>query len=332
MIKRWISLDGPGSLSVLSREQGPPQSDQVMVRSIVSAISPGTELKFMRGEHSQGCGTFTEEDPIGQREDYPFPIGYSTVGEVVEAGSAKNKDLVGRKVFAYVPHQSVFLSRPSELVFLPDEADPRRFVFSANAETALNLIMDGMPMMGEEVMVIGQGVIGLLLTGLLSSYPLSNITTVDDQTQRRRISLEMGAHVSLPPEDLDPSISKWEGFDLIYEVTGDMGAITTAVKYCGFSARLVIGSYYGDKKGIVRLGDAFHRKRIRTISSQVSTIDPILSGRWTMKRRMKMALERIDLIEPERLISHEFSIDDAKSAYSLLQGKKEEYLQIVITY
>jgi 2-desacetyl-2-hydroxyethyl bacteriochlorophyllide A dehydrogenase len=331
MRKTWVRIDGPGSISVLTGEQAPPERDQVLVKTIVSAISPGTELKFFRGDFSPGCGTFTEEDPIGQRNCYPFLIGYSTVGEIIGAGSSHN-DLVGRKVFAYVPHQSSFISRPSDLVFLSDDADPRRFIFTANMETAFNLIMDGRPMMGEEVLILGQGVVGLLLTRLLSEYPLANITTVETHPERRKKSLEMGAHISITPEDLDPAISRCQGFDLVYEVTGNTDAINTAVKYCGFSARLVIGSYYGDKKGLVKLGDDFHRKRIRIISSQVSTIDPTLSGRWTMNRRLKTVMDMISRVEPERLISHEFHIDDAVSAYELLQGKKGGYLQIILTY
>lgn len=332
MKKRWIRVDGPGSLSIPTGEQAPPEGDQVLVRSIVSAISPGTELKFISGEFTHGCGTFTEEDPIGQRKDYPFQIGYSTVGEIIEAGSPENSDLIGTKVFAHVPHQSSFLSHPSDLVFLPDDADPERFVFTANMETAFNLIMDGRPMMGEEVLILGQGVVGLLLTRLLSDHPLANITTVENHPERRKKSLEMGAHISITPEDLDPAISRCEGFDLVYEVTGNTDAINTAVKYSGFSARLVIGSYYGDRKGLLKLGDAFHRKRIRIISSQVSTIDPSLSGRWTIKRRLKTVLEGLNRIEPRRLISHEFSMEDALSAYDLLQGKKGDYIQILITY
>mgnify|MGYP006286189067 FL=1 len=332
MKARSVVAEGPGSVSVKTEELPPPGKDEVLVQSLVSALSPGTETKFVKGQHTHGSGTFAKTDPIGQKEDFPFGLGYSVVGRISEVGSEKNGHLIGKNVFAYHPHCSSFVIDPSKLILLPDDSDPERFALYANMETAVTLIMDGKPMMGEEVMVLGQGVVGLLLTDLLSGDDLSDLVTVEKLEYRREISMEMGADLSLPPEDLDPEISKWGGFDLIYEVTGRIDSIDIATKYSGHSGRIIIGSYYGDMPGKIRLGDGFHRKRLRIKSSQVSTIDPGLSGRWSRDRRSDLTMRMLKRLNHSRLITHRFGVEDAVDAYETLLSEDDDHLQILLEY
>jgi hypothetical protein len=69
-------------------------------------------------------------------------------------------------------------------------------------------------------------------------------------------------------------------FDLTFELTGSPSALNDAIEHTAFSGRIVIGSWYGQKRAEIDLGGAFHRSRIKLIASQVSTISPELSGRW----------------------------------------------------
>ena len=52
-------------------------------------------------------------------------------------------------------------------------------------ETAVNLVQDGSPKFGERVLVLGQGVIGLLTASLLDEYPLEILVTADCYERRR---------------------------------------------------------------------------------------------------------------------------------------------------
>jgi hypothetical protein len=67
--------------------------------------------------------------------------------------------------------------------------------------------------------------------------------------------------------------------------------LDAAIALTSFSGRIVIGSWYGEKRAPVDLGSIFHRSRIKLISSQVSTIAPELSARWDKTRRFAVAWE-----------------------------------------
>jgi threonine dehydrogenase-like Zn-dependent dehydrogenase len=100
----------------------------------------------------------------------------------------------------------------------------------------------------------------------------------------------------------------------------------------GFDGRIVVGSWYGTKKAPLDLGGRFHRQRIRLVSSQVSTIRPGLSGRWTKTRRLQVALEQLGEVQPERWITQRFPVERAQQAYQLIDQNPEEAIQVLLTY
>ncbi|MEW6114432.1 MAG: oxidoreductase, partial [Thermodesulfobacteriota bacterium] len=109
-------------------------------------------------------------------------------------------------------------------------------------------------------------------------------------------------------------------------------ALDQAISITGFSGRVVVGSWYGAKRADIDLGGKFHRGRIKLISSQVSTVEPELSGRWTKKRRLNLAIGMLRKLNTLDLISHRFPISNADEAYALLAQNPEDALQVVLTY
>lgn len=200
-------------------------------------------------------------------------------------------------------------------------------------ETAVNLVQDGAPILGERVLVLGQGVVGLLTASLLSEFPLENLTAVDGiEMRRRELKVESGKLrvKSLTPADLRPST--FDSFDLVFELTGSPAALNTAIEHTTFSGRIVIGSWYGQKRAEIDLGGSFHRSRIRLISSQVSSISPELSGRWDKPRRFDVAWQALERIQPQKWVTHRFSIDEAGKAYQLLDEHPQETIQVIFEY
>ncbi|HCB02581.1 MAG TPA: hypothetical protein DEP19_09380 [Anaerolineae bacterium] len=119
---------------------------------------------------------------------------------------------------------------------------------------------------------------------------------------------------------------------MVYELTGSPTALNDAIELTTFSGRIVIGSWYGEKKSEVNLGGSFHRSRIKLISSQVSTIMPELSGRWDKARRFQVTWEALERVKPEKWITHRFSLSDASKAYQLLDENPQETIQVIFTY
>lgn len=331
-----VSFTAPKGVSVVEGELPALGSGQVLVRTLFSAISPGSEMLLYRGDFPQGIPLDENLPALAGEFAYPLRYGYSVVGEVVKAGTGVDSSWVNRLVFAFQPHTSHFITDPEALLPLPEDLNPEEALFLPNMETAVNFLMDGAPMIGERVIVFGQGIIGLLTTALLSQYPLADLITLDRYELRRSSSLALGARICLDPGQPEAQERLLailpDGADLSYELSGAPGALNQAIAITGYNGRVVIGSWYGGKRADLDLGGHFHRSRIRLISSQVSTIAPDLQGRWTKARRFNLAWEMIKKIQPSRFITHRLPVERASEAYQLIDQKPEESVQVVFTY
>jgi len=331
----------PYRVSVKEEPVAAPNPNQVLVETIVSAISPGTELLVYRGQWPDQLAVDDSIESLAGKFAYPLKYGYSAVGRVTAVGSEGLSGWLGRLVFSFNPHESAFVVSPDILVPLPESLAPETAAFLPNMETAVNFLMDGRPIIGERVLVLGQGVVGLLTTALLAGMPLSRLITVDGFALRREKSRALGADETLDPTDPDIRERLAEllaladatgGSDLTYEISGNPAALDLAVAATGFAGRIVIGSWYGAKRADVDLGGRFHRSRIRVYTSQVSTLSPEFTGRWTKTRRLDWALTMLAEVNPAPLITHRFPISRAAEAYSALDEHPDEAVQVLLTY
>ena len=327
----------PFRVEVQRSSPGIPGPGEALVKTLVSAISSGTEMLLYRGQMPGEMPVDESIAALNGTFQYPIKYGYAAVGRVEEVGEGGAGVRVGDLVFSFRPHESSFVSPASELIKAPEGVSAEDAAFLPTMETAVNLVMDGQPSIGEQVAVFGQGVVGLLVTALLSEMPLASLITVDQYEGRRRESVALGANASLAPGD--PTLMGalqgsrgYRGADLSFELSGNPAALDQAVKTAGYNGRIVVGSWYGTKESRLDLGGRFHRDRVRLISSQVSTIAPEWSGRWSKERRFDLAWSMIKKVRPSRLVSHRFSLDDAGSAYELLDRDPAKALQVLFTY
>jgi 2-desacetyl-2-hydroxyethyl bacteriochlorophyllide A dehydrogenase len=339
--RRAVFFTGPGRVEVREEPLPDPAPGLLAVRSLASAVSAGTELLFYRGEVPADMSVDPAIPGLAGRFAWPMKYGYAAVGEVTACGSAELESWLGRRVFAFHPHESAFLASPSELIAVPEGIAPDQAVFLPNMETAVCLVSDAAPLIGEQVAVLGQGVVGLLAVALLAHFPLSSLVASDVHALRRSTSLVMGATAVIDASASDARIRVREalaggrgadGADLCLELTGSPAALADAIEVTGFEGRIVIGSWYGTKSAPVPLGGSFHRSRIRIVSSQVSTIASGLRGRWNAEGRISVAWQWIRNIGPVRLVTHRFPVDRAAEAYALLAGEPGRALQVLITY
>lgn len=341
MNRKTVYFTAPRQVEL--REESLPAlgAGDVLVETVCSAISAGTEMLVYQGRFPRDL----ETDPVisGLRGgfEYPLAYGYASVGIIRETGKQVDRSLRDKFVFAFQPHTSHFILQPSSLILLPDGFSPETACFLPNMETAVNLVQDGAPILGERVLVLGQGVVGLLTASLLNEFPVETLITADRFELRRKASKEIGVN-----DSFDPGLVKndsatagpahqhayTQNFDLTFELSGSPSALNDALALTTFSGRIVIGSWYGEKKAPIDLGGAFHRSRIKLISSQVSTIAPELSGRWDKARRFEVAWEALKQIQPQKWITHRFPIEEAGKAYELLDENPQETIQILFEY
>jgi 2-desacetyl-2-hydroxyethyl bacteriochlorophyllide A dehydrogenase len=331
----------PYDVQVIEEPVPRPGPQQVLVRTIVSAISPGTELLVYRGLWPEGVAVDASIPALSGGFHYPVKYGYSAVGRVIDLGHDVDRGWLGRTVFAFNPHESHFLATPDNVVPVPDDLAPETAAFLPNMETAITFLLDGRPLIGENAAVVGQGVVGLLTTALLARFPLRCLATFDGIAARREASRALGAHIALDPTAADATGSLADAFqqaggdgraDLTYELSGNPAALDLAIEITGFSGRIVVGSWYGAKRSEVNLGGSFHRSRMRIVSSQVSTLSPELTGRWTSTRRLDATLQMLRQIEVANLVTHRFPISQVAQAYDMLHSSPEQAIQVLLTY
>jgi len=327
----------PKKIEIQEVELSSLKDDEVLVETICSAISAGTEMLVYRNQFPHLKDV---HDSVSSDLDYPLAYGYACVGVVREIGSAVNSEWLNRNVFSFQSHTSHFITKTNSLFPIPNSLTPETACFFPNMETAVNLIQDGAPILGERVLVLGQGVVGLLTASLLSEFPLESLVVVDNYELRRKALNKIQDTsnklrvVSISSDDLYKDMFGYaqSKFDLVYELTGSPTALNDAIELTTFSGRIVIGSWYGEKKSEINLGGSFHRSRIKLISSQVSTISPELSGRWDKARRHQVTWEALKRIKPEKWITHRFSLSDASKAYQLLDENPQETIQVLFTH
>jgi len=336
MTARSLYFTAPRTVEVDSHPVPEPGPDEVRVRTTASAISAGTEGLLYRGEAPTDLPADEELEALDGDLSYPLQYGYAAVGEVTAVGERVADNWLERTVFAYNSHESHFLARPNDLLTVPDGVSPREATLVANLETAITFLLDGEPLLGEHVAVFGQGPVGLLTTALLAETPLETLVTFEPSETRRELSRAFGADRSLDPTDREADTTFEESTgsraDLVYELSGDPDALNDAIGTTGFDGRVVVGSWYGTKPSQLDLGGRFHRDRIEIRSSQVSTIDPRLSGRWSRERRHDLTWTWLERLEVESLLTHEVPLEDAGRAYELLEEHPDEAIQVLLAY
>ena len=331
MRARELWFDGRGHVEIRSASLPCPGRGQVLVETVVSAISAGTELLFYRGILQGKVAVDATFKSLGSEPAYPMRYGYAAVGVVNETGDGVDPDLKGTPVFSFSPHASAFLADISEVLPVPDGLDPDDAAFLANMETAVTLVLDGQPRLQDRVSVFGLGVVGLCTTALLARFPLARLRAYDPIGLRREAAAALGAETM---ECLGPELTTE---DLVFELTGCTDALGPAVAAAAYSGLVVIGSWYGAAPFASGLAaeaavgnTAFHRGRVRMLASQVSSIDPSLSGRWDRERRLSAAWEAVRTIRPSRWITHRVPLTRAEEAYALLSGKRSEAIQVLL--
>lgn len=335
MKRRSLFFISPRQVEVREEPLHEPAPDQVLVETVCSAVSPGTEMLIYRGEFPDLPVDLNIESLSGNFS-YPLCYGYSCVGRIIANGSQVNQEWLDRLVFAFQPHCTHFLARVESLLPVPEGMEPEAAAFLPNMETAVNLVQDAAPILGEKAIIFGQGIVGLLTASLLLDFPLDTLVTADRFERRRKSSLNLGVKACLDPGVPDFKTAAKSllnpDADFSIELSGSPEALNDAIDLTGFSGRIVIGSWYGRKPTHLDLGGSFHRSRIKLISSQVSSISPELSGRWDKTRRFEVVWDAIRRIQPQKWITHRFSFDKAQDAYRLLDGSPKETIQVMLTY
>lgn len=277
----WATGTGDGELrpeSLPARQEG-----EVLVRTLWTGVSRGTEALVARGMVPES--EFQRMRAPHQSGEFPFPVkyGYLNVGVVDEGPS----DLTGKTVFTLFPHQSRFVVPAADVTVVPDTVPARRAVLAGAVETAVNVLWDARPALGDRITVLGAGMIGASIARLARRFAVGDIELVDVDPSKRSLSETLGvAFVS--PEDAQPDR------DIVIDATGSPEGIPLALRLAATDGQIVVASWLGSRPVTLDLGSDFHSRRLTIRSSQVGAVATSQRARRTARERLELALRLLE--------------------------------------
>ncbi|MFI9545068.1 zinc-binding alcohol dehydrogenase [Streptomyces sp. NPDC052016] len=292
----WIGSPGHGEIRDVTLRE--PADGEVLVRSLYSGVSRGTETLVFRGgvpvsQHTAMRAPF-------QEGDFPAPVkyGYLNVG-VVEEGPA---ELAGRTVFSLYPHQTRFVVPASAVTVVPDAVPAERAVLAGTVETAVNALWDAAPLVGDRIAVVGGGMVGCSVAALLARFPGVRVQLVDADPTRAKIAEAIGVGFASPAEALG-------GCDLVVHASATEQGLVRSLELLTAEGTVLELSWYGDRQVSLPLGEAFHSRRLVIRSSQVGTVSPARANR-TYADRLALALDLLADPALDALITGESAFEE----------------------
>jgi threonine dehydrogenase-like Zn-dependent dehydrogenase len=274
----WLRSPGRGEIRPVTLPE--PGPDDVVVRTIVSGISRGSETLVFRGRVPPG--QYDAMRAPFQEGDFPGPVkyGYLNVG-AVEEGPA---ELCGRTVFCLYPHQTAYVVPAGAVTLVPEGVPPARAVLTGTVETAVNALWDAAPLVGDRVAVVGAGMVGCCAARVLSRFPAVQVTLVDVDPTRAEVAAALDLEFALPADA--PGAR-----DLVFHASATSAGLQLSLDLLAPEGTVIDLSWYGDSEIRLLLGGAFHSRRLGIRASQVGTLAPARRGRRTTSDRLALALD-----------------------------------------
>ncbi|MFC4947952.1 zinc-dependent alcohol dehydrogenase [Pseudonocardia sp. GCM10023141] len=315
----WLRAPGEGEIrDVALPDPGP---DDVVVRTLFSGVSRGTETLVFRGgvppnQHAAMRAPF-------QDGDFPAPVkyGYLNVGEVEHGPPA----LLGRTVFCLYPHQTRYVVPAAAVTVVPDDVPPGRAVLAGTVETAVNALWDAAPLVGDRIAVVGGGMIGSGVAAVLAGLPGARVQLVDPEPSRAAVAAALGVSHAAPSDATGDC-------DLVIHASATEAGLARSLELLGNEGEVVELSWYGDRRITVALGENFHSRRLTIRSSQVGAVAPARRARRSYADRMELALRLLAQDRFDALVTAEAPFEELPAVLTRLASGEPSALCVRLTY
>lgn len=326
-----------GTIRLETVNQPALKSGGVMVRSVYSVISAGTEgMKVKEGKMSylekararpdqvkkvvqgvQQQGLVATYEKVMNKLDSLTPLGYSLSGVVTAVGSGAEEFVVGQKVACagagYANHAEINFVPKNLVVPVPDNVTMKHAAFTTIGAIAMQGFRQAEIQLSETACVIGLGLIGQLLVQILHAAGI-NVIGVDLSSERCKLAVEMGAIAATPPKD--PSLlshirnlTSGAGVDCVFLAAGgnSNGPVELAVEIARDRAKIVdIGKTkldlpwkdYYEKELDLRFSRSYGPGRYDPNYEERGIDYPIGYVRWTERRNM---ISFLDLVAKQKI-------------------------------
>lgn len=313
----WLRSPGVGEIRPATVPA--PGPDEVLVRTLFSGVSRGTETLVFRGGVPASQATVMRA-PF-QEGGFPAPVkyGYLNVG-VVEQGP-----LLGRTVFCLYPHQTRYVVPATAVTVVPDDVSPARAVLAGTVETAVNALWDAKPLVGDRIAIVGAGMVGCSVAAVLAGFPGVRVELVDVDPGRAAVAAALGVGFALPPDAAGDC-------DLVVHASATDAGLARSLELLADEGEVIELSWYGDRTVAIPLGEAFHSRRLTVRASQVGMVAPARRGRRSYADRMDLALRLLADPRFDALITGECPFDDLPALLPRLNAGEPDTLCVRVTY
>ncbi|CAM0997715.1 Dehydrogenase [Rhodanobacter sp. Root179] len=341
---------------------------QLLVGATVSLISSGTErmlVDFGRASYLQKArqqpekvrmvldkvrtdGIATTIDAVRSKLAQPLALGYCNVGVVAELGRGVDGVKVGDRVVSNGPHADVVRVGKNLCAKVPDVVDDESAAFTVVASIGLQGIRLLQPTLGEGIVVIGVGLIGLLTVQLLRAQGC-RVLAIDFDESKLVLARQFGAQTCNPAAGEDPvaagmAFSQGRGVDgvIITASTKSSDPVSQAARMCRKRGRIVLVGVTGlelnrtefyEKELTFQVSCSYGPGRYDPSYEEKGQDYPFGLVRWTEQRNFEAVLDLMasGQLDVRPLITHRFAFEDAPNAYDLLSSDKSA-LGILLKY
>jgi predicted dehydrogenase/threonine dehydrogenase-like Zn-dependent dehydrogenase len=370
-MKQLLQNMKTGKTSVEEIPVPAPRSGQALVRVAASLVSAGTERMLVEFSEKSLLGKArSRPDLVKQvldkmrregvvvtigaafnRLDQPMPLGYSSAGTIFALGEGMESFKVGQRVACagggYAVHAEYNVIPRNLLTPLPDSVDFESAAFTTLGAIALHGFRLAGPQIGENVAIIGMGLLGLL-AGQIALAAGCRVLGIDVNPQRVDLAVSLGIQTVLRHQAVDSAqaFTSNRGFDRVIICADtpsndpvELAAVIARDRACVVATGAVglnfpRKTYYEKELNFIN-SRSYGPGRYDPSYEENSKDYPIGYVRWTEGRNFEAVL---DLMASHKLritpmISHRFPIEKAAEAYEIITGKKKEpFLGVVITY
>ena len=326
--ERMLVEFGQGNLLAKARSQ-PDQVKQVLDKMQTDGVLPTLETVF-------------------NKLDQPLPLGYCNAGVVLEVGEGVTGFAVGDRVISNGPHAEIMCVPQNLCAHIPDGVEDDAAAFTVLASIGLQGIRLAKPTLGEKIVVMGLGLIGLLTVQMLMANGCQ-VLGIDFNSERLALAAEFGAQTANLSEGGDPvaaglAFSKGQGVDavIIAASTKSSDPVHQAAQMCRQRGRIVLVGVTGlelsradfyEKELSFQVSCSYGPGRYDDNYEQKGQDYPYGLVRWTEQRNFEAVLDLLATkrLNVEPLISHRIPQAEAARAYQLLTDDPQA-LGIVLTY
>ena len=344
---RALLLEGPRTLRLRDEDAPGLRSREIRVRALVSGISHGTELNLYRGTSAHADRVFDRAlrafvPPDPPRSTYPAVLGYELVGTVDEVGAEVRELQPGDLVHVGAPHRDeavldldMAAASTYPPVLLPAGGPLERWLFVSLGAVALVAAHDARIKLGDHVVVIGLGAIGLLVVQMARRAGAQRVSAVDPVRSRRQLALELGAHEVFDPPAAVAIKDAAGGADVAIETSGNTAGLHDAIAAARLGGTVVTVGFYQGGAPELRLGEEWHHNRLDMVSSMGAWGAPHRAfPAWDRPRVMRTVVDLLASggLRVDGLPVRHFPFEQAVEAYGWLDANPSEAVKVALTY